>query len=52
MNFNVKVYINGTEVAPSDLPNYQIQSKAVDLIVNSVFDRVNNGSKSKNNKKC
>lgn len=41
MTFNVRVFINGEEIKPSDLPNYQIESKAVDRIVNDVFDRVN-----------
>jgi hypothetical protein len=41
MSFNVRVFINGEEIKASDLPNYQIESKAVDRIVNDVFDRVN-----------
>lgn len=45
MKFNVKVFINGEEVKTSDLPKYQIQNKAVDRIVNDVFDRVNKGYK-------
>lgn len=45
MTFNVRVFVNGEEVKSSDLPKYQIQSKAVDRIVNDVFDRVNKGYK-------
>ena len=33
MTFNVRVFVNGEEVKSSDLPKYQIQSKAVDRIV-------------------
>ena len=39
MHFNVKVFINETEVESSDLPNYQIMRSAIDRIINSIIDR-------------
>ena len=41
MEFDVRIFINGVEVDPSDLPNYEIRNVAVDKIVNSVIDRTN-----------
>lgn len=41
MEFDVTIFINGVEVDPSDLPNYEIRNVAVDKIVNSVIDRTN-----------
>ena len=39
MYFNVKIYINDTEVNSSDLPDYEIKCPAIDRIVNSIIDR-------------
>lgn len=39
MEFNVKVCINGEEVAMSDLPKYIVTNKVIDRIVNDVKDR-------------
>ena len=39
MEFDVKVYINGEEVAMSDLPKYVVTNKVIDRIVNDVKDR-------------
>jgi len=39
MEFNVKVCINGEEVAMSDLHKYVVTNKVIDRIVNDVKDR-------------
>ena len=39
MEFNIKVCINGEEVAMSDLPKYVVTNKVIDRIVNDVKDR-------------
>ncbi|MGN1047332.1 MAG: hypothetical protein ACI4QZ_01850 [Eubacteriales bacterium] len=39
MKFSVTVYIGGKKVSDTELSEYTIFSKAVDLIVNSVADR-------------
>ena len=39
MEFDVKVYINGEEVAMSDLSKYVVTNKVIDRIVNDVKDR-------------
>ena len=41
MEFDYEIFIDGVEVNPSDLANYQICNVAVDRIVNSVIDRTN-----------
>ena len=44
MYFNVKVYINDTEVDSADLPDYEIKCPAIDRIVNSIIDRAREDS--------
>ena len=39
MYFDVKIFINETEVKSSDLPDYEIKCAAIDRIVNSIIDR-------------
>ena len=39
MDFDVKVFINGEEVASTDLHKYVISNKVIDRIVNDVKDR-------------
>ena len=41
MQFNVKVFVNGKEVNSSELPNYQIKNKVIDIIVNDFIDPLN-----------
>lgn len=44
MYFDVKIFINGTEVKSSDLPDYEIKCAAIDRIVNSIIDRAKEDS--------
>ncbi len=39
MFFDVKIFINETEVDSADLPDYEIKCPAIDRIVNSIIDR-------------
>ena len=39
MDFDVKIFINGEEVASADLHKYVISNKVIDRLVNDVKDR-------------
>jgi len=39
MEFDVHVHINGKEVPISDLPNYVLSKKGIDLIFNDIVNR-------------
>ena len=39
MKFNVRVFVDGKQVASSDLPNITIKNTSIDKIVNDVVDR-------------
>ena len=39
MKFNVRVFVDGKQVASSELPNITIKNTSIDKIVNNVVDR-------------